>query len=116
MDRTYPRLQITPVSRKVRLDGEDAVEDNLQTRNGNYLLQQLNMYRGMMLGPENWPSIVRDFASKWTRYKIANRLLDFCDLIELSTRDLSAAPHHPLVLLVDEAQELNRMQLTLIRR
>jgi hypothetical protein len=114
-NRRYPRLKITPVSRQVRLDGEDAAEDDGQAREGDYLLQQLNRYRGMMLGPESWPAVVRDFASQWTKYKSSNRLLDFCDLIEVSLRDVPAAPHRPSVLVVDEAQDLNRMQLTLIR-
>jgi len=43
-------------------------------------------------------------------------LLDFCDLIETSLRDVSTAPHRPAVIVVDEAQDLNRMQLTLTRR
>jgi superfamily I DNA/RNA helicase len=115
-NRRYPRLQITPVSRKVRLDGEDAVEDDGQVKNGDCLLQQLNRYRGMMLSPESYPAVVRDFASKWTSFKTGNGLLDFCDLIEISMRDLTSAPDHPSVLIVDEAQDLNRMQLTLIRK
>jgi len=114
-NRRYPRLKITPVSRKVRLEGEDATEDDGQAREGDCLLQQLNRCRGMMLGFESWPAVVRDFASQWTKYKSANRLLDFCDLIDVSIRDVPAAPHRPSVLVVDEAQDLNRMQLTLIR-
>jgi DNA helicase II / ATP-dependent DNA helicase PcrA len=114
-NRKYPHLKITPVSRQVRLDGDDSVEDDGLARNGDQLLQQVNRYRGMMLGPENWPAVVRDFASKWTLFKKGNRLLDFCDLIEVSIRDVTAAPYRPSVLVVDEAQDLNRMQLTLIR-
>jgi superfamily I DNA/RNA helicase len=115
-NRKYPRLQITPVSRQVRLDGENAAEDYGQVKNGDCLLQQLNRHRGMMLEVGGWPATVRDFASMWTKYKSANRLLDFCDLIEVSLREVTAAPHHPSVLVVDEAQDLNRLQLTLIRR
>src|SRR5690348_248995 len=70
----------------------------------------------MMLEVGGWPAAVRDFASMWTKYKSANGLLDFCDLIEVSLREVTAAPHHPSVLVVDEAQDLNRLQLTLIRR
>ena len=114
-NRRYPRLKITPVSRHAKLDGEDAPEEDGQAREGDCLLQQLNRFRGMMLSPESWPAVVRDFAARWTEYKSANRLLDFCDLIEVSMRDVPAAPHRPSVLVVDEAQDLNRMQLTLIR-
>lgn len=114
-NRQHPRLKITPVSKQIRLDGEGAVEDDTQAKDGDHLLQQLNRCRGMMLRPESWPAVVRDFASKWNRHKAANGLLDFCDLIDTSLRDVPAAPNHPAALVVDEAQDLNRMQLTLIR-
>lgn len=114
-NRRYPRLRITPVSRQARLDGEDAAEDDERVRSGDLLLQQLNRHRGMMLGAASWPAAVREFAAKWTTYKKANRLLDFCDLIEVSLHDVPVAPHHPSVLVVDEAQDLNRLQLTLVR-
>jgi DNA helicase II / ATP-dependent DNA helicase PcrA len=111
----HPRLRITPVSRQIRLDSENPVEDDGQSKDGDYLLQQLNRCRGMMFEPEIWPPVVRDFTSKWNRYKTANGLLDFCDLIEISFREVSVAPHRPDVIVVDEAQDLNRLQLTLIR-
>ena len=111
----HPRLRITPVSRQIRLDSEDPAEDDGQSKEGDHLLQQLNRCRGMMIGPESWPAAARDFASKWKQYKAANGLLDFCDLIESSFRDVSVAPHSPSVIVVDEAQDLNRLQLTLVR-
>ena len=115
-NRRYPRPEnITPVSRHARLDGEDAPDEDGQARVGDCLLQQLNRCRGMMLSSESWPAVIRDFAARWTEYKSANRVLDFCDLIEVSLRDVPAAPDRPSVLVVDEAQDLNRMQLTLIR-
>jgi len=43
-------------------------------------------------------------------------LLDFTDLIETCYRDVYAAPTHPAVIFADEAQDLNRMRLTLIRK
>lgn len=110
-----PSMRITPTSRQIRLDGEDAVQEDGQSKDGDRVLQQLNRCRGMMLGPEDWPAVVRDFGSKWNRYKAANRLLDFCDMIEISLRDISVAPNNPAVLVVDEAQDLNRLQLTLTR-
>ncbi|MGA8025866.1 MAG: ATP-dependent helicase, partial [Bryobacteraceae bacterium] len=112
-----PDLRITPVSRQIRLDGEDSIDnDEEQLNYGDCLLQQLNRCRGMMLTPESWPAPLRDFASKWSRYKSSNHLLDFCDLIETSLQNVSGAPKNPAVVVVDEAQDLNRMQLTLIRK
>ena len=116
-NRENAHLQITPVKKHGRLDGEDAVEnDDDQEKEGDVWLQQLNRYRGMMIPPEWWPADVREFASRWKQYKDAHGLLDFCDLIEVSLRDVPFAPKRPAVIFADEAQDLNRMQLTLIRR
>jgi len=49
-------------------------------------------------------------------YKRANGLLDFTDLIENVPRDAALAPGNPAVIFADEAQDLNRMQLSLIRK
>ena len=63
-----------------------------------------------------WPIALSQFKAKWTEYKQALGLLDFTDLIETCYRDVYAAPWHPAVIFADEAQDLNRMQLTLIRK
>ena len=59
---------------------------------------------------------VRQFAAKWKEHKKSLGLLDFCDLIDVCLRDVSVAPGLPAVIFADEAQDLNRMQLTLIRK
>lgn len=111
-----PRFPITSASRGRRIEGEDAtVEEDSRLKSGDHLLQQLNRCRGQMLPPEKWPAEVRDFGSRWNSYKAANRFLDFSDLIETALRDLAYAPNKPAVIIADEAQDLNKMQLTLLR-
>ncbi len=115
-NRENPRFRITAVSRDRRLDGEDSHgEEESVLRSGDQLLQQLNCCRGRMLSQENWPAAVREFGSRWSRYKGANHLLDFSDLIDTALRDLEFAPHKPSVIIADEAQDLNPMQMRLIR-
>jgi superfamily I DNA/RNA helicase len=80
------------------------------------MLQQLNRYRGLMIPPEGRPTMVREFAAKWEKYKRAVGLLDFADLIDTCLRDVSVAPGVPTVIFADEAQDLNGMQLRLIRK
>jgi hypothetical protein len=104
------------VSRKSRIDGEDGVEDDDAVKDGDRLLQQLNRCRGMMLPQEKWPSEVREFAGHWSRFKAAHALMDFCDLIETALRDVRIAPGNPSVVVADEAQDLNRMLLSLVRQ
>ncbi len=112
-----PHLQITPAKKQGKLDGEEASEDDSEReKEGDAWLQELGRYRGQMLPPAAWPPALRQFAAKWEAYKSANGLLDFCDLIDRCLQDVPVAPKRPAVIFADEAQDLNRMQLTLIRR
>jgi DNA helicase-2/ATP-dependent DNA helicase PcrA len=115
-NRQYPQLQITPSKRQNRLDGEDAGEEDGRTKGGDLWLQELSRFRGLMFPPEAWSASLRDFAHRWKAYKDALGLLDFTDLIETCYRDVAMAPKGPAVIFADEAQDLNRMQLTLIRK
>ena len=63
-----------------------------------------------------WSPNMREFGRLWTEYKQANGLMDFTDLIEVCHRDVFAAPKNPSVIFADEAQDLNRLQLSLIRK
>ena len=116
-NRENPRFPITPVARDRRLEGEESTcDDDLVMKAGDCLLQQLNCCRGRMLPPETWPAAVREFASRWNQYKIAHDLLDFSDLIDTALLDLEIAPDNPAVIIADEAQDLNPMQLNLVRK
>jgi superfamily I DNA/RNA helicase len=116
-NRDNPHLAITPVKKHAKLDGEELVEEDSETeRSGDEALQMLSRYRGLMLPRMNWPETLLDFDKKWMQYKQENGLLDFTDLIEVCLRDVYAAPRNPSVIFADEAQDLNRMQLTLIRK
>ena len=117
-NRDNPHLAITPAKKQVRLDSEGAgAEDDTElAKNGDEVLRELSRMRGLMIPQNRWPIVLSQFKQKWTEYKHALGLLDFTDLIETCYRDVSAAPRHPAVIFADEAQDLNRMQLTLIRK
>jgi DNA helicase II / ATP-dependent DNA helicase PcrA len=117
-NRSYSRWAITPAKGRGRLDGEDSIEDDLNSTEptGDSLLRELNRYRGLMIDPNQWPATVREFERKWVNYKRERGLLDFCDLIETCVRDVAIAPSKPVALFVDEAQDLNMMQQALIRK
>lgn len=105
-------------NRRARIDGEDsgAPEEQEQAYAGDDLLRELNRWRGMMAPADTWPRGVREFQAKWDEYKQAHRLLDFTDLIDAALRDIHVAPGPPSVLLVDEAHDLNPMQLKVVRK
>jgi len=116
-NRDNPRLAITPVKKQGKLDGEDSAGDDLGTeKDGDEILQRLSRFRGLMLPRSTWPVALRDFEEKWTEYKRENGLLDFTDLIDTCLHDVALAPKAPSVVFADEAQDLNRMQLSLVRK
>ncbi len=116
-NRENPNLRITGVSRASKLEGDAADEEILEEGcYGDVLLGRLNRARGRMRPPETWPADLQKFEARWSRYKSANELLDFCDLIEIAFRDISIAPSRPSVICADEAQDLNMLQLALVRR
>jgi superfamily I DNA/RNA helicase len=116
-NRENPHLRITPVKKDRKLDGEESDEETVDdVRSGDYWLGELNRSRGMMRPAEVWPAALRDFAAKWNRHKVSRGVLDFCDLIETALREIRIAPKRPDVIFADEAQDLNPMQLTLVRR
>jgi DNA helicase-2/ATP-dependent DNA helicase PcrA len=116
-NQANPHLPITPASRQRKLDGEEVGEDAAERgREGDSLLQQLNRLRGRMVQVSGWPCSVRQFHSRWQDYKQAHHLLDFTDLIEVAAQSFAVAPGNPSVIFADEAQDLNPMQLGLVRK
>ena len=90
-NQRYPGARLTLADRQSRLDGDQPGEDDDTRRVGDLLLQELNRYRGQMLGPQLWRPGVREFAAKWEEYKRAEGLVDFCDLIDRCHRDVAVA-------------------------
>lgn len=116
-NRENPHLRITPAKKDRKLDGEESDEDLVDVvRGGDYWLGELNRSRGMMRPVEIRPAALREFAAKWNRYKTSRGVMDFCDLIETALREIRIAPKRPDVVFADEAQDLNPMQLSLVRR
>jgi DNA helicase-2/ATP-dependent DNA helicase PcrA len=117
-NRDNPEMGITPVKKHGKLDGEETGEedDSGLAKDGDGLLQQVSRLRGMQIPERAWPPNLREFARRWTEYKQANGLMDFTDLIENCLRDVAVAPKNPSVIFADEAQDLNRMQLSLVRK
>lgn len=116
-NRANQHLQLTPVEKRGKLNGEEALEDDSDVaKDGDKLLRQLNRFRGLMMPRTLWPAALLDFERRWRRYKEENGLLDFTDLIEKCLFDVAVAPGNPSVIFADEAQDLNVMQLRLIRK
>ena len=117
-NKRYPALAITPAKKQQKLDGEagEDSEDDETEKTGDEHLQRLAKMRGQMIPRGGWPMTLVEFEKRWSEYKQANGLLDFTDLIETCLHDVFVAPGQPEVIFADEAQDLNRMQLSLVRK
>ena len=93
---------------------DDNLEPVYETR-GDRLLAQYQIYRARM-NTSNMPDMVVKFSKMWEPWKQENGLLDFPDLIQTCLRDVPAAPGSPDLIFVDEAQDLDRLEMTLIRK
>ena len=80
------------------------------------LYGQLNILRARMQPPDRRPPSVGRFESVWDPWKQAHGFMDFTDLLENGLRDFKSAPGDPSVIIVDEAQDLTRLQLALVRQ
>jgi len=117
-NRENPRLALTPAKKLGKLDGEEAgTEDGTELVKGRRQdPATVEPLSGADDPAERLAAYATPVRGKWTRYKQNLGLLDFTDLIEHCLHDVAIAPKAPAVIFADEAQDLNRMQLTLIRK
>lgn len=74
------------------------------------------VYRAKMLNPETVPAETRAFDEAFTRWRRMAGLHDFTDLIERCLNECPSPQGDPDVIFVDEAQDHDRLELTLIRK
>jgi DNA helicase-2/ATP-dependent DNA helicase PcrA len=80
---------------------------------GERLLAELEICRAKQIPRDRWRSHVAAFADVWTRWKEANGMMDFTDLLETCLAEVDAAPGNPTVGFLDEAQDCSRLQMAL---
>lgn len=111
----HPELDLSLGSaRAAELVDEDNLEPAQQTR-GDLLMTRYQIHRGRMLRTEMDPDL-KKFADYWEKFKDEHGLMDFTDLIERCYAEVGEAPGFPHVMLVDEAQDLDLLEMSLIRK
>jgi DNA helicase II / ATP-dependent DNA helicase PcrA len=111
-NKDHPEFRLSPSSHDV---DEMEPEFTIYTF-GDELYGRLQILRAKMEPADKWPAAVRRFATAWDGWKGANGLLDFTELLEVGVREFKIAPGNPRVIFVDEAQDLSRLQLALVRQ
>lgn len=97
-------------------DMDDAWVETKSASPGAVASAQYHRLRAKMVARELWPPTVTYFAKHWEDWKYQHDLLDFTDLIERASRDVSVAPGSPYFGLIDEAQDLSPLQFALVRQ
>ena len=98
--------------------GEKIDGDNLEPARetpGDELMEIYQICRARM-EIKRMPARVLAFAQRWSDWKEANGLTDFTGLIETCLREVPTAPNSPDVMFVDEAQDLDLLEMSLIRK
>ena len=112
----HPAMAMTvSATDKSKSFDEDNLDPGLDQAPGDALMQEYQILRSRMQRPQP-DSPVGQFAAAWTHWKNQSGLMDFTDLIEVCLRDINAAPGAPDVIYVDEAQDLDQLEMALIRK
>lgn len=98
------------------LDVEDSVAETVSAASqGEECMARIQILRGKMIPQDDWPSNLQHFHTLWTEWKQRRGYYDFTDLIELASHASPWAPGDPRVIFVDEAQDLNPLEISLVR-
>lgn len=113
--RSGLRWRITPDNR--RAAPSSATEKSGPAgSNGDTLLSELDRARATYLDPADYEPDLAEFARAWTAWKSEVEAIDYTDMIEMAleqARDGQPAPGNPLVLVVDEGQDMTRLEVDL---
>jgi len=95
-----------------RIDGDNL--ENSGKAPGDKLMAVYQVLRARMA--TFYPIHVDELAQAWTSWKAEAGLLDFTDLIEQCLESVPAAPGNPSVIFLDEAQDMDLLEMSLARK
>jgi len=87
-----------------------------QLKEGERILLEYEHLRHRMVPVDEYPQLIRDFHDEWVEFKRENGLIDFTDMIERALAFVPSSPLRPWVIMVDEAQDLSKLEIALIRQ
>lgn len=100
-----------------KLGGDNDMDDNefAGVSEGDKLLLAYSSERSRLTNPETWTVELRAFSHAWEDFKRETSSIDYTDMIELARDNTESAPGDPHFMFLDEAQDVDRMQMQLVR-
>jgi hypothetical protein len=111
----HPMLALSPSKAKRKPDQDEVDERPAIVTRGDELHTAMEMARHHRRPVETLNANVRGFAVKWQEWLHDTGYLDFTGMIETALATTERAPGNPLALFVDEAQDMSRLEIDLIR-
>lgn len=112
----HPFLRLSPSKGK----GRDADADNDgpsgEATLGDEMHTKMELLRHRLVPREAWPSGVASFANKWREWTSDSGYVDFTGMIESALELQEHAPGRPLAIFVDEAQDMSRLEVELVKK
>lgn len=93
---------------------DDLPTEAVGANKGDALLESVEQLRHRCVPVDHWPAKTRAFFDRWTAWKQEHQVFDFTDLIEKAVDFTDHAPGEPKVLIVDEAQDLSKLEMRLV--
>jgi DNA helicase-2/ATP-dependent DNA helicase PcrA len=111
----HPRFRLSS-SHAVRSPEDDAPDEVGGDEPGDELFEELGIYRHERRAPSLWRPTVAEFGRTWSAWLRETGYVDFTGLIETAFEQTEDAPGRPLAMFVDEAQDMSRLEVDLIRK
>ena len=106
----YPEWTLS--SSDDRIDGDNL--DDAGSSPGDKLMATYQVLRARMATV--YPIEIDRLATAWNAWKAEAGLMDFTDLIEQSLDTVPTAPGNPSVIFLDEAQDMDLLEMSLARK
>ncbi len=116
-NEAHPRFRLS-TSKMVKSPEDDAADDKggLTEEPGDELYDLLNIYRHERKSTLLWRPTVAEFGKAWAAWQRETGYLDFTGLIESAFEQIEEAPGRPLAMFIDEAQDMSRLEIDLLRK
>jgi len=90
--------------------------DDGDTSNGDRLLQEYHRLRACMIERDYWEPGILQFAVIYEEWKQKHDWIDFSDVMHIAIARVPDAPGGARLLFIDEAQDHDKTELTLVRQ